>query len=188
MDIFISKYGNNFRTDEAKKELVNLVERLAPKGIVAKAKERLQILLSYPTIKDFTDELYELAKKGKTKILGEKGRDSYLRDFGYWDRVPIDRHEMRFMIRTGIYHTCDVRDKSDPLQKETFHEALTIFCSKYLTSYEVHGIDLGIALGVVDIFIWSFCTKKRYNICGNIPKCDICVFKDVCLYKLLSTP
>jgi hypothetical protein len=118
IDLFINKYRTSFRMPTAQKDLVDLVGRLAPPGIATRAKENIQKLLTgYSTIKNFTDELYTMAEEGKTEILGEKGRDNYLRDFGYWDRIPMDRHEMRFIIRTGIYHACSVEAKNDPLKK-----------------------------------------------------------------------
>lgn len=187
MNAFVHKHGTNFRGAVAKRELVSLVDELAPDRIVHQAKKRIQSLLSdYPTIKQFTEELYDLAKSKKTRVLGEKGRDNYLRDFGYWDRIPMDRHEMRFIARTGIYHTCSVRRKNDPLEKTSLHDALTRFCSMYLKGETVEDIDLGAAPGIVDIFIWSYCAKDRYNICGKTPRCKICNLKCVCLYPLTN--
>jgi hypothetical protein len=190
IDSFITKYGISFRTPTAQKDLVELVGKLAPPKIVTQAKKNLQKLLTeYPTIKRFTDKLYVLAKDGKpNEVLGEKGRDNYLRDFGYWDRIPMDRHEMRFIIRTGIYHACSERDKNDPLEKGSLHDALTRFCSMHLKGEEMEGIDLGNAPGIVDIFIWSYCGKGRYNICGSTSKCDGCNLRGVCLYALTKSP
>jgi len=184
---FIDKYGTGFRMPTAQKNLVDLVGRLAPPRIVTRAEENIQkLLIGYSTIKNFTDELYTMAEEGKTEILGEKGRDNYLRDFGYWDRIPMDRHEMRFIIRTGIYHACSVKAKNDPLEKGSLHDALTRFCFKHLKGKVVEDIDLGNAPGIVDIFIWSYCAKKRYNICGNTSRCDECNIRSVCLYALAN--
>ncbi len=193
MDLFISKYGAAFRTPGAQNDLVDLVGELAPKRIVNKAKQKIKTFLTnYDSIGDFTKKLYDLAKIGKTDILGEKGRDNYLRDFGYWDRIPIDRHEMRFVLRTGIFHTSSRIGHNDPLEKDSFHDTLTRFCSTYLSGKVVEEIDLGSAPGIVDIFIWSYCAKstypndKTFNICGSIPECDDCNLKGVCLYALIS--
>jgi len=186
---FITKYGTSFRASTAQKDLVNLARKLAPPKIANQAKEGIQKLLTgYSTIKQFTDELYYLSKEGKSEVLGEKGRDNYLRDFGYWDRIPMDRHEMRFTIRTGIYHACSIEDKNDPLQKSSLHDALTRFCSQYLKGEITEEIDLGDAPGIVDIFIWSYCGKERYNICGSTPKCEECNLKEACLYALTKSP
>lgn len=177
---FKNQYGRNFRMSKAKEELIKLVGN--------RRKENIDQLLTYSTLKQFTDELYNLAKQGKTKVLGEKGRDNYLRDFGYWDRIPMDRHEMRFIIRSGIYHACSSIDKSDPLEKRDLHDALNRFCAKYLKNHLVEGIDLGNAPGIVDIFIWSFSAEDRYNICVATPKCEKCNLKGVCLYALTNSP
>jgi len=135
MNAFISKFGADFRTQQGKKELVDLVTVLAPPRIKRRARGMLENLLKYSSIKQFTEELYRSAVRGRTIVLGEKGRDNYLRDFGYWDRIPMDRHEMRFIVRTGIYHACSVKVRSDPLQKASLHDALTRFCSDYLKGY-----------------------------------------------------
>jgi len=188
IDAFITKHGTNFRTAIAQADLIKLVEKLARPRIVAQAKGSIQkFLANYSTLEEFTKQLHDLAKRGETDILGEKGRDNYLRDFGYWDRIPMDRHEMRFIIRTGIYHACSVRSKGDPLGKVSLHDALTRFSSKPLKGKVVEGIDLGNAPGIVDIFIWSYCGKERYNICGSTPKCDSCGLKSVCLYPLIQS-
>jgi len=177
---FNSRYGTNFRTEEAKGELIKIVGE--------RRKENIKQLFTYPTLKQFTDKLYNLAKGGKTEVIGEKGRDNYLRDFGYWDRIPMDRHEMRFIIRSGIYHACSYKDKSDHLEKNDLHNALTRFCTKYLKDYIVEGIKLGSAPGIVDIFIWSFSAEDRYSICVATPKCEGCNLKGVCLYALTNSP
>ena len=81
MESFIKKYGRNFRSLRAKDELIELVGSRRVKYI--------KRLLKYPTIKDLSEKLYNLAKRGKTTVLGKKGRDNYLHDFGYWDRISI---------------------------------------------------------------------------------------------------
>lgn len=179
-DSFVNKHGTNFRTSIAKEELINLVGN--------RRKKNIDQLLTYSTLKQFTDKLYNLAKQGKTEVLGEKGRDNYLRDFGYWDRIPMDRHEMRFIIRSGIYHACSSIDKSDHLEKSNLHDALNRFCDNYLKDHLVEGINLANAPGIVDIFIWSFSAENRYNICVATPKCEKCNLKGVCLYALTKSP
>jgi len=98
----------------------------------------------------------------------------------------IDRHEMRFIIRTGIYHACSVKSESDPLEKSHFQYILTRFCDAYLSGYKVKGIDLGEAPGIVDIFIWSYCADERYKICAKILNCEKCNLKGVCLYAITN--
>jgi len=189
MNSFIGDYGENFRTTEAKNKLIELVGN--------RRKKNIEHLFKYPTIKDFTENLYNLAKEGKTEVLGEKGRDNYLRDFGYWDRIPIDIHEMRFILRSGIYHSCSSKDRSDPLEKTHLQDVLTGFCKKHLTGFKVKierkdgsakEIDLGEYPGVVDIFIWSYCAEDRYKICTKKPQCGICNLKRVCLYAITNFP
>jgi hypothetical protein len=172
MNSFVARYGQNIRTVEARNELATLVGRLSPPLIRNRAKDSIQKLLAdYSSLKQFTEQLYALALQDKSDVLGEKGRDNYLRDFGYWDRIPIDRHEMRFMIRTGIYHVFSVRDKNDPLETGDV----------YLGGKPIEKIELNNAPGIVDIFIWSYCSKERYAICGSTPRCHDCQLSDSCL-------
>ena len=180
MEDFLGEYGKNFRTPEAQNELIEIVGE--------RKRRNIERLFKYSTLRDFTDNLYKLAEVGKTVVLGPKGRDNYLRDFGYWDRIPIDIHEMRFIIRSGIYHSCSSKEKSDHQNKNDLHDALTRFCTTYLKGYVVEDIELGSAPGIVDIFIWSFSAEERYNICVATPKCEKCNLKGVCLYALTNSP
>jgi len=114
-----------------------------------------------------------------TSVLGPKGRDNFLRDFGWWGRVPMDRHEMRFIIRSGIFHEYGSRDGYDPLEKEDLQKALARFCGEELAGRKIEGIDLGRAPGIVDYFIWMFCASKtniyrNMGVCGKTPKCGLC--------------
>jgi len=180
MESFSSEYGINFRTQEAKDKLIAIVGE--------RKKKNIEQLFTYSTLKQFTDNLYNLALRGESEVIGEKGRDNYLRDFGHWDRIPIDIHEMRFIIRSGIYHSCSSKEKSDHQNKNDLHDALTRFCTTYLKGYVVEDIELGSAPGIVDIFIWSFSAEERYNICVATPKCEKCNLKGVCLYALTNSP
>lgn len=179
---FRIKYGENFRTPSAISELIELV------GPNAKKKAMMeQLLTTYPTLKNFTEDLHSLANKGKTNLLGEKGRDNYLRDLGYWDRIPIDRHQKRFIVRTGIYHVFGGNESCDHLNYNHIHYALTKFCNNCLSDYVVEDIDLGNAPGVVDAFIWTFSAENLYNICGAMPQCSKCPLTDVCLYSIFQS-
>lgn len=177
---FFTKYGSNFRTPQAKEELAKLVGNHGEKSI--------KHFLDFPsTIEQFTAYLYQLAKQDKTVVLGRKGRDLYLRNFSYLDRIPIDRHEMRFIVRSGIFHSCSVRSQSDPLDRNDIQTSLSLFCKQYLGGLIVENIDLGSAPGLVDKFIWSFCSEKRHNICKIMPNCLECKLNTACLYTITNT-
>ena len=185
---FTAKYGENFRTPRAADELAALVEKhmlLTPKG---KGREWIPRLLSdFPTLRDLTEDLYVRRTRGKTsEVVGEKGADDYLRNFGYWDRIPIDIHEKRFLIRSGIFHAFSVSAKQDPLEPGALQHALSRFCSLCLAGKIVEGMDLASAPGIVDIFIWSYCAERRYNICGSTPRCDDCGLRNACLFGVTN--
>lgn len=109
--------SNFFRTQQGQDTLIEIIESVAIKRetAVRKIKEILTELKS-KSVKDWNKTLYAQSQKGEETNLGPKGRDIYLRDMGYLDRVPIDTHEMRFILRTGIYHLCSQRE-FDPLKK-----------------------------------------------------------------------
>jgi hypothetical protein len=187
-DSFVKRHKQNLRTSQAMNELTDLLVKYSIFKIAKqKAKEWLEKLLGgYPTLKDFTEELYRLRKKGKNGLLRDKGADHYLRDVGYWDIIPIDVHEKRFLVRTGIYHTFSVIGRQDPLADSSLQDALNRFCSVYLKGKTVEGVDLGSAPGIVDLFIWSYCSDDRYKICGSTPRCDECVLEDACLFGIAN--
>lgn len=109
----------------------------------------------------------------KIKGLGAKGRDNYLRDVGYFDRAPIDIHERRFLVRTGIFHLCS-GEPFDPMDYNCLEKTLSTFCKKYLHGMRVVNIDLGRSPGIADAIIWQHCRKKENSICGKDPDCHNC--------------
>jgi hypothetical protein len=113
--------------------------------------------------------------------LGDKGIDNLLRDCGFFDRVPIDIHEQRFLTRTGIF--VSYSERGDPLSKTDYHEALTRFCREELSGLKVASYDLCKAPGLADLAIWYFCASKYGNVCASTPRCKICPISDSCLYS-----
>jgi len=197
--LFHERFGDeDFKTQQGKKQLLNIVERFATANkekAIQKTSKLIQILIDRGiTIRDWTKNLYDLARERKTEILGDKGRDNYLRDFGYFDRAPMDRHEWRFIVRTGIYHHHAKREESDPQDRNHLQAALVNFCDKQLKRFEVNEIndclgqrlDLGTNAGMVDLFIWSYSADERYHICGKKPQCRECSLRTSCMFHLLS--
>lgn len=193
--LYHRKFGDEgFRKREGKKKLLDIVNRFATsnrKKTVQKASSLIEILIDRnSTLRAWTENLYNLAKNGKTQILGDKGRDNYLRDFGYFDRAPLDRHEWRFIVRTGIFHHHAKREESDPQDRDHLQSALVNFCNNQLSGFEVGEIneclgqrlDLGKCGGMVDLFIWSYNADERYRICGKVPQCHRCILSDSCMF------
>ena len=188
LDSLLEKYKRDFRTPLAMDEFVTLIKTHSVFRLEEqKARDWVEKLLKgYPTLGDFSCELYSLRKKGKNGLLRDKGADHYLRAVGYWDIIPIDIHEKRFLLRTGIYHAFSGNERQDPLQDRSLQDALNRFCSRYLRGKTVEGIDLYNAPGIVDLFIWSFCSDERYKICGSRPICKGCELRNACLFGIIN--
>lgn len=190
-DTFIVGNRSDLR---AKKSLYELAELILKHTIFQKGKvEEIAawvetLLLGYPSIKAATDDMYESAIQWKKhELLGDKGRNNYLRDFGRWDVVPIDIHQQRFIIRSGIYHSFGTQDFQDPMENKSLSHAFDSFCKTCLGGVTKDGIDLGNNPGIVDIFVWSYSAKDRYAVCADNPDCSSCVVATSCLFELINT-
>ena len=139
-------------------------------------------------LKRFKDKLEEILEE-KAKI-GKKGIDNLLRDCGFFDRVPIDIHEQRFLLRTGIFHKYALRKKSDPTDHNHLADAMKNFCNEQLAELEINGISLSDSPGIVDLIIWYFSQEKTekeisLGICAKIPQCEKCPLRNACLFSKL---
>jgi hypothetical protein len=179
----------SFRTEKGRETIMGILKRFSFRQDMAlKKMHDLLDELSQKSIKDWTENLHVLSQNGGgSEILGPKGRDIYLRDMGYLDRVPMDIHEMRFIIRTGIYHICS-KNLFDPLEKDDLQNAIVIFCNEYLSGLSISGIDLSKSPGIVDLIIWYHCADPPdgFSICAVKPKCleksNTCPLSPACLF------
>ena len=135
------------------------------------------------------------------KGLGFKGVNLLLRDMGFFDMVPIDIHERRFLLRTGIA-LCYGSPSGDPASLEYYIEALRSFCKECLEDFKLKDLfknitevpreyeTLSKAPGIVDWIIWYFACEREVeeckNICSSKPKCSLCPIRDLCLYSSLK--
>ncbi len=152
-------------------------------------------LIRAGSLKVWIDTLYRLVSTGDNwkkheyfrgiKGLGTKSVEMILRDMGHFDRVPIDRHERRFLLRTGIALVYGPPSK-DPASPEFYSEALTNYCRENLNDVSLEGIPLGSAPGILDWAIWYFSCERESRdckaICSSNPQCGICPIRDTCLY------
>jgi len=156
------------------------------------------------SLKRWVDVLYSLATADRDEPwkkheyfkgirgLGRKSVDIILRDMGYFDRVPVDIHERRFLLRTDIAVVYGPLDK-DPTLPAFYSEALTTYCKENLKDISLEGISLESAPGVVDWAIWYFsCSSKEETkekslkckaICSSSARCGKCPIRDLCLYR-----
>jgi hypothetical protein len=142
--------------------------------------------------------LHNLRTREKT-VMGPKSDDDFLKEHGFFDRVPIDVHSKRFLFRTGILHFYAKTKRQNPSdvfstdyskQYKIFQDALVTFCSDFLNGIKIENFNLGKNPGIVDLIIWRHCgTSAEYgckNICGAQPRCSQCSFRDSCVHYLLE--
>lgn len=127
----------------------------------------------------------------REKVLGKKGIKSwniFLRDAFDYKYIPIDIHERRFLIRTGIFNHYLGIDINDPQDNSHFELALQRFSRDFLSGTKIREYDLGENPGLVDKFIWFHCaedpnieiTIRAKGICSKVPKCKICDLREGC--------
>ena len=167
-----------------------------------KARQKIPKLLNKlreleETLKNLTSGEERLKKfKGKFEEIlrdvgiGLKGINNLLRDCGYTERIPIDIHEKRFLLRTGIFHRYAPAD-GDPLNDEHLSKTLTNFSKSELAEISIGGVSLGDHPGLVDFIIWYYCQEKttkevNLNVCGEKPRCDNCPFSamKLCMFAV----
>lgn len=155
-------------------------------------------LIKAGSIKEWINTLYRIVSSGggfkrheffrNIKGLGPKSVDMILRDMGYFDRIPIDRHERRFLLRTGIALVYGP-PSGDPVSLGFYSEALRNYCRENLKNIRLEEIPLDSAPGVLDWAIWYFSCERESEeckaICSSRPRCEICPLRDICLYRRL---
>ena len=183
---FLQGHGQNLRTSQAKDSLGSLIVSHSVFKIDRRKADKWveELMDGKQTLKDFTDDLHRLRVQRKKNLLEPKGADLYLRDVGFFDIAPVDLHQRRFLVRTGIFHAFALPGREDPLDYNSLQDALSMFCTICLTGKLVNGVDLGSAPGIVDLLIWFFCSDRNYEICGSTPRCSGCVLSSECLYSL----
>lgn len=190
MTAFLTKNKGNLRTPTAMGEMTSLIQRntIFQRDKNAEIEAWVQHLLGdFTSIKEATEDLYQSIITGSHKPwFSDKGGNNYLRDFGYWDVVPIDIHQKRFIFRTGIYHSLTIKGSQDPLDNISLIDSFRRFCNMCLKDMIVDNIDVGQSPGIADIFVWSYSARERYAMCGRTPKCASCILATTCLYQLTN--
>jgi len=119
----------------------------------------------------------------KNVLGGYKSWRIFLRDAYDFKFIPIDFHERRFIVRTGIFNYYLGAEVHDPDPKEHHYEiALKKFAQDFLSDKTIKGYNLGENSGLVDKFIWIHCADEK--ICAKEPKCNECVLRDVCVRSI----
>lgn len=153
-------------------------------------RDSLKLLTESERLSKFETEFEKILRE-KAKI-GRKGRDNILRDYGFFKKhIPIDAHEQRFILRTGIFHKYATLENSDPTNYDDLANALCRFCKEELKKLKVEGIPLSDAPGLVDLIIWYFSQEKTekkisLKICAKKPRCKKCPLTDLCVFARMN--
>lgn len=136
--------------------------------------------------------------------LGPKSDADFLKEHGFYERVPIDRHTQRFLFRTGILHWFFKKNRSEdvftifagsyPQRIRLLERCLVEFCGEFCSDVyfesPIGKLRLSENPGIIDIIIWRHCGEDEKlgcaNVCGIEPRCNICVFGQTCLWDRLS--
>lgn len=155
-------------------------------GAVKNLNDKLKRLPENERLKIFEEE-FEKILKTKANI-GRKGCDNILRDCGFFDHIPVDIHERRFLLRTGIFHKYASPKASDPTDYDDLAKAMVSFCKEELKEVKINGRPLSNFPGMVDLIIWYFSQKRTeqpsLGICSKDPQCEECPLKDVCFFAI----
>ena len=185
----------------------NLESNLASIGMSERKREKLKEILSCLKthfISEWIIKLHRDEIKDKKCRMGLKSDDDFLKDHGFYEHIPIDRHTQRFMFRTGIIHwylklhpeedilnlLSDVYEKRYKLLRNAIIEFCKTFCKDINIQVMDKKLNLAENPGILDILIWRHGGEDEElgckNICGKKPKCEKCVFKHSCLHYLLE--
>jgi len=196
-----SKYGvRGLLEGKGREELLRFIKNSVNERVLTRTKALVKVRYVLDSLKCITlrewvkielkDFKGDLTEQG-LRLLGDKGLNDFLKTAGCWDKVPIDINEQRFIIRTGIYLAHPEPQKFDPTDKSFLREALKTFASKYLKDKTIAGIDLGENPGVLDAFIYTYCSSREgLGICAREPKCNKekpCKIREACLHFILTT-
>ncbi len=152
--------------------------------LVHDLKPRLRQVPEQQRLEFFKTELDTILDEAK---MGLKGRNNVLRDCGYFDKIPIDVHEKRLLLRTGIFHQYADPEASDPLVEENLIMAMEKFCAAELEALEIDGIPLSKTPGLLDLIIWYYSEDRteqsNLKICALVPLCSRCPLSSLCYYS-----
>lgn len=181
----------------------NIKKNLGNMGMSDRKMRKLKEILRYLSNNSVNEWIIGL-HKGISNIphIGLKSDDDFLKNHGFYEHVPIDRHTQRFLFRTGILHWYLKRNNKEililfqgtynqkyELFQKTLVEFVKEFCGDIYVSLQNAKLPLAENPGILDILIWRHCGEDEFlgckNICGSKPKCDKCVLKEACLWYLL---
>lgn len=140
-------------------------------------------------VKKWIEVALDKDKIRKNILGGNKSWNIFLRDAYDFKYIPIDMHERRFQIRTGIFHFYLGKNVHNPDIEEHYEFALKSFSEDFLSDIKILGYNLGKNPGIVDLVIWLHCADKEvknkieiggHEICSTDPNCDFCMLKKTC--------
>ncbi len=181
----------------------NIERNLDAIGMLNKKIQKLNRILQYlknNTISDWVMRLHH----GDNGIpcMGLKSDDDFLKTHSFYEHVPVDRHTQRFLFRTGIVYWYLKKNDDDILtlfggeyekKYKLFQKIIVEFCKVIGQSINIPSsygkLNLAKNPGILDIVIWRHCGEDEKlgckNICGNRPKCNKCILREICLWYIL---
>lgn len=172
----------------------NVEKNLNNMGMSDRKKQKLKEILEYLKSNSISEWIIRLDKGDHIPRMGLKSDDDFLKEHGFYEHIPVDRHTQRFLFRTGIIHWYLKRNNDDVLtlfgseynsKYKLFRKIIVAFCREFCNDINISSpkgeLNLAENPGILDIILW----RHGRNICGNKPSCNECVFREVCLWYLL---
>ena len=151
------KYIDIIETNEKSNIISNSAKstRAVGKKQTNDGKEKLKKILEYIRDNSIRDWIIKLHNKDDNTIptMGLKSDDDFLKELGFYEHVPIDRHIKRFLFRTGIIHWYfkEKSEKGEDISKlfnnnvgsyRLFQEIMIAFCKEFCGDITIYGLKL----------------------------------------------
>lgn len=191
----------NWSLENIEKNIDDIIKRKDKKGRITRKYALASAILEHLRENNICKWILGLLEvDADIPHLGPKSDADFLKEHGFYERVPIDRHTQRFLFRTGALHWFFKKHSSEDVYTifagsyqqriRLLEKCLVEFCKEFCSDVSIEKLNLSENPGILDIIIWRHCGEDEKlgcaNICGIEPKCNICVFRETCLWDRLS--
>lgn len=173
----------------------SLEKELNKLGMSDMKRGKLKDILHYSKEHSVCRWVNELNKeRDNIPRMGPKSDDDFLKEHGFFEHIPVDRHTQRFLFRRGIlnwfFMNADLKRPEEDIltlfgvdyykKYYLFQKVLIEFCRKFASKVYFTSSKGKLLLsenpGIIDFAIWA-----HRKVCGRFPECNKCTFNETCL-------